>query len=185
MNADIQGSATATMERLDRLEAKLDSLANVVSLVAKKLDVQYTAPSPHKSSAQQQQQPPRTNEQQRSKSRSFKESNIPRDMGTNSRGTTGPWLLILFIHEAWLLFQHANVLCNPYLQRLDRDYGISLRESTCENIVCVCVCVCVLECLRICPYVHVYVSVPLFLCYQCVCMYMYIGVRVCFCMHVA
>jgi hypothetical protein len=26
----------------------------------------------------------------------------------------------LFVHEAWLFMQHANVLLNPYLQRLDR-----------------------------------------------------------------
>jgi hypothetical protein len=26
----------------------------------------------------------------------------------------------IFMHEAWLFMQHANVLLNPYLQRLDR-----------------------------------------------------------------
>ncbi|CAE7937963.1 unnamed protein product [Symbiodinium sp. KB8] len=30
---------------------------------------------------------------------------------------------VLFLHEAWVMLQHANVLLNPFCQRLDRRYG--------------------------------------------------------------
>lgn len=40
----------------------------------------------------------------------------------------GPdWLVVAtFVHEVWLLLQHANILLNPLCQRLDRSYGIGL-----------------------------------------------------------
>lgn len=31
-----------------------------------------------------------------------------------------------FVHEVWLLLQHANILLNPLCQRLDRSYGVAL-----------------------------------------------------------
>ncbi|CAM9724028.1 unnamed protein product, partial [Choristocarpus tenellus] len=37
------------------------------------------------------------------------------------------WLIVgIFIHELWVCLQHANVLLNPFCQRLDRNYGIAL-----------------------------------------------------------
>lgn len=36
------------------------------------------------------------------------------------------WVVLTFVHEAWLCLQHANVLLNPLCQRLDRGYGIAL-----------------------------------------------------------
>ncbi|CAE7188096.1 unnamed protein product [Symbiodinium sp. CCMP2456] len=33
---------------------------------------------------------------------------------------------VLFLHEAWVMLQHANVLLNPFCQRLDRRYGVSM-----------------------------------------------------------
>lgn len=40
----------------------------------------------------------------------------------------GPaWLAVAtFVHEVWLLLQHANILLNPCCQRLDRSYGVAL-----------------------------------------------------------
>lgn len=40
----------------------------------------------------------------------------------------GPaWLAVAtFVHEVWLLLQHANILLNPLCQRLDRSYGVAL-----------------------------------------------------------
>ena len=35
-------------------------------------------------------------------------------------------LIILFLHEYWIYLQHTNVLSNPLLQHLDRQYGIAL-----------------------------------------------------------
>ncbi|CAM9535527.1 unnamed protein product, partial [Hapterophycus canaliculatus] len=38
-----------------------------------------------------------------------------------------PWLAVTtFVHEVWLLLQHANILLNPLCQRLDRSYGVAL-----------------------------------------------------------
>jgi hypothetical protein len=104
------------MERLDRLEAKLDTLVNVVSLIAKKIDPQL---SPTLQTS---------NQKQRAYQHEAKPTADHRKQDKATEQSGGSLLLILFIHEAWLLFQHANVLCNPYLQRLDRNYGISLRE---------------------------------------------------------
>ena len=36
---------------------------------------------------------------------------------------------VLLLHEYWVYLQHANVLANPLLQRLDRRYGIALLKS--------------------------------------------------------
>lgn len=33
---------------------------------------------------------------------------------------------MLLIHEAWVTFQHANVLFNPFCQQLDRRYGVAM-----------------------------------------------------------
>ena len=35
-------------------------------------------------------------------------------------------MVALLIHEAWVTFQHANVLFNPFCQQLDRRYGVSM-----------------------------------------------------------
>ena len=35
-------------------------------------------------------------------------------------------MLALLLHEAWVTLQHGNVLLNPFCQRLDRRYGISM-----------------------------------------------------------
>lgn len=37
--------------------------------------------------------------------------------------------LIFFLHEGWVMLQHANVLLNPFCQHLDRNYGVSLLQS--------------------------------------------------------
>ncbi len=53
----------------------------------------------------------------------------------------GPvWLAVgTFVHEVWLMLQHANILLNPLCQRLDRRYGVALvRNSTfCSFLVSV------------------------------------------------
>ena len=36
---------------------------------------------------------------------------------------------VLLLHEYWVYLQHANVLANPLLQRLDRRYGIALLRT--------------------------------------------------------
>ena len=41
----------------------------------------------------------------------------------------GHLLVILFLHEYWVYLQHTNVLANPLLQHLDRQYGIALLKS--------------------------------------------------------
>ena len=38
-------------------------------------------------------------------------------------------LIILLSHEYWIYLQHTNVLSNPLLQHLDRQYGIALLKS--------------------------------------------------------
>lgn len=45
----------------------------------------------------------------------------------------GPaWLVVAtFVHEVWLLLQHANILLNPLCQRLDRSYGVGLVRLSC------------------------------------------------------
>lgn len=35
-------------------------------------------------------------------------------------------MVALLIHEAWVTFQHANVLFNPFCQQLDRRYGVAM-----------------------------------------------------------
>ena len=37
--------------------------------------------------------------------------------------------LLLLLHEHWVFLQHANVLSNPHLQHLDRQYGIALLKN--------------------------------------------------------
>ncbi|KAL9183087.1 hypothetical protein ACHAXT_004874 [Thalassiosira profunda] len=41
----------------------------------------------------------------------------------------GHLLAILFLHEYWVYLQHSNVVGNPLLQHLDRQYGIALLKS--------------------------------------------------------
>jgi len=41
----------------------------------------------------------------------------------------GVLFIILFIHETWIMLQHANVLLNPLCQHLDRNYGIALLKK--------------------------------------------------------
>ena len=36
---------------------------------------------------------------------------------------------MLLLHEAWVTLQHGNVLLNPFCQRLDRKYGISMLQK--------------------------------------------------------
>lgn len=36
---------------------------------------------------------------------------------------------ILLLHEYWVYLQHTNVLSNPHLQHLDRQYGIALLKN--------------------------------------------------------
>ena len=36
---------------------------------------------------------------------------------------------LLLLHEAWVTLQHGNVLLNPFCQRLDRKYGISMLQK--------------------------------------------------------
>ena len=43
------------------------------------------------------------------------------------------WALV--VHEVWVLMQHGNVLLNPYLQRLDRDYGIALLRKRMYSVI--------------------------------------------------
>ena len=45
---------------------------------------------------------------------------------------TGVWCeveALLLLHEAWVTLQHGNVLLNPFCQRLDRNYGISMLQK--------------------------------------------------------
>ena len=44
-------------------------------------------------------------------------------------------LWALLVHEVWVLMQHGNVLLNPYLQRLDRDYGIALLRKRMYSVI--------------------------------------------------
>lgn len=42
-------------------------------------------------------------------------------------GFARTWLAVgTFVHEVWLCLQHANILFNPFCQRLDRRYGVAL-----------------------------------------------------------
>jgi hypothetical protein len=43
------------------------------------------------------------------------------------------WALV--VPEVWVLMQHGNVLLNPYLQRLDRDYGIALLRKRMYSVI--------------------------------------------------
>jgi hypothetical protein len=53
-----------------------------------------------------------------------------------SRGDRVGWVLwALVVHEVWVLMQHGNVLLNPYLQRLDRDYGIALLRKRMYSVI--------------------------------------------------
>ncbi|CAM9518744.1 unnamed protein product, partial [Sphacelaria rigidula] len=37
------------------------------------------------------------------------------------------WFTVgVFVHEVWVLLQHANILVNPLCQKLDRNYGVAL-----------------------------------------------------------
>ena len=40
--------------------------------------------------------------------------------------TAGIFPTVLLLHEAWVTFQHGNVLLNPFCQRLDRNYGVAM-----------------------------------------------------------
>lgn len=47
--------------------------------------------------------------------------------GRDGRRFGPAWLAVAtFVHEVWLLLQHANILLNPLCQRLDRSYGVAL-----------------------------------------------------------
>eukprot|EP00752_Nemacystus_decipiens_P001332 g1322.t1 len=47
--------------------------------------------------------------------------------GRDGRRFGPAWLAVMtFVHEVWLLLQHANILLNPLCQRLDRSYGVAL-----------------------------------------------------------
>lgn len=47
--------------------------------------------------------------------------------GRDGRRFGPAWLAVVtFVHEVWLLLQHANILMNPLCQRLDRSYGVAL-----------------------------------------------------------
>jgi len=50
------------------------------------------------------------------------------DIDTTQRPNSS-LLLILFLHEYWIYLQHTNVLSNPLLQHLDRQYGIALLKN--------------------------------------------------------
>jgi hypothetical protein len=53
-----------------------------------------------------------------------------------SGGDRVGWVLwALVVHEVWVLMQHGNVLLNPYLQRLDRDYGIALLRKRMYSVI--------------------------------------------------
>ena len=51
------------------------------------------------------------------------------DIDTVTQSPNSTLLIILFLHEYWIYLQHTNVLSNPLLQHLDRQYGIALLKS--------------------------------------------------------
>ena len=51
------------------------------------------------------------------------------DIDTVTQRPNSTLLIILFLHEYWIYLQHTNVLSNPLLQHLDRQYGIALLKS--------------------------------------------------------
>ena len=55
-------------------------------------------------------------------------STIADNIDTTQRPSSS-LLIILFLHEYWIYLQHTNVLSNPLLQHLDRQYGIALLKS--------------------------------------------------------
>ena len=56
-------------------------------------------------------------------------------MEKSGRDRVGWALWALVVHEVWVLMQHGNVLLNPYLQRLDRDYGIALLRKRMYSVI--------------------------------------------------
>lgn len=46
--------------------------------------------------------------------------------GAEPRSATGTVPTLLLLHEAWVAFQHGNVLLNPFCQHLDRNYGVAM-----------------------------------------------------------
>ena len=51
------------------------------------------------------------------------------DIDTVTHRPNSNLLIILFLHEYWIYLQHTNVLSNPLLQHLDRQYGIALLKN--------------------------------------------------------
>jgi len=51
------------------------------------------------------------------------------NIDTVTQRPNSPLLIILFLHEYWIYLQHTNVLSNPLLQHLDRQYGIALLKN--------------------------------------------------------
>ena len=114
-------------QRLDRLERRLESLTDTVNLIIERLDVGLDKGDIPNTALRA---PSSTPKSHRRASFSAPLGDIGDKQALEQGGAAGWWLTLLLIHEAWLLMQHANVLCNPYLQRLDRNYGIALRESS-------------------------------------------------------
>ena len=106
-----------TQARLTRLEAQMETLLGAVNALTER--VGKTQPEGTSRAQYSHHAPPAA-------APSVKVGVDAQEHGGGGGGGTGWWLTILAVHEAWLLMQHANVLCNPFLQRMDRKYGISL-----------------------------------------------------------
>ena len=105
-------------ERFRMLESKLDALTNSVSLLSSLLN---------SDTPREPEELLHVTEQTTMRMRPPSAAGSEHPVGTAASGGALGWgLWLLFVHEAWLFMQHANVLLNPYLQRLDRNYGIAL-----------------------------------------------------------
>ena len=56
-------------------------------------------------------------------------SGVPPSFTSGNDNAPGYFLTTVFLHEYWVFLQHANVFGNPYLQHLDRQFGIALLQS--------------------------------------------------------
>ncbi|EKX44111.1 hypothetical protein GUITHDRAFT_163647 [Guillardia theta CCMP2712] len=104
--SEVQVEESLAMQRIDALEAKVDALnenfKHLASVIASVDHGRHDLPHLEQ----------------------LNHDNSQHRAARAGQKNTFTW--ILFAHEVWIFMQHANVLLNPYLQRLDRKYGIAL-----------------------------------------------------------
>lgn len=59
------------------------------------------------------------------------ERDAAEEFGSEEERGWSAWFTVgVFVHEVWVLLQHANILVNPLCQKLDRNYGVALVSCT-------------------------------------------------------